>query len=415
MNNTNPVDKRERYYKRNYYVFLLEGFFFSFALTIFSHSTVLPVYISNITTNRFWISFLALTFFGLSNSSTIISSVIGVNAKSAKWIAVILTGTQRIGLFFIFLSTYFLTGSESFSLLMFFISYSVFGFSVGMANPVFSNMVSNVIYRNVSSFYGSYALMGGIAGVISSQMISYFIDYYAFPLNYRYLFLFGLIMAIMSTLTVIFGIKEVPRDRIVKITYRELPKMMLNIWKENHQFRSFILIRLFTSAAEMTLPFFIISVSLISGVNEGVVGVMSTILLISNLLFAKIMGNLGDKKGPMFLIQLGCVVGVLSNFLALFLSNIYLAGVLFVLISITMQSVMVSNSVSIIVYADKNYVPIFAAMSGLLVAPVYSLFSLGGGLVARQYDFSYLYVFSLGIYLLAGLLAHRFQKQHFKS
>jgi len=412
---TQAMDLREKFYKRNYYVFLMEGFFFSFALTIFSHSTVLPVYISNITTNRFWISFLALTFFGLSNSSTIISSVIGVNAKSAKWIAVILTGTQRIGLFFIFLSTYFLTGSESFSLLMFFVSYSIFGFSVGMANPVFSNMVSNVIHRNVSSFYGSYALAGGIAGVISSQLISYFIDTYNFPLNYRYLFLFGLIMALLSTLTVIFGIKEVPRERFTKITYRELPGIMVKIFKTNHQFRSFILIRMFTSAAEMTIPFFIISVSLISGVNEGVVGVMSTVLLVSNLILAKVMGNIGDKKGPMFLIQVGCVAGFTSNLLALFVSNLFMAGILFILISITIQSVMVSNSVSIIVYSEKYYVPIYAAISGLLAAPIYSIFSLGGGLLARQFDFSLLYYISLGIYLLAGLLAWKFKKQYFST
>lgn len=409
----NTLLLKEKYYKRNYIAMILEGFFFTFALSIFSHSTVLPVYVSNITSNRFWISFLAVTFFGLSNGSSILSCVIGVNAKSAKWISVILTGLQRIGFFFIFLSTYIVTGSESIALSIFFFSYAVYGFTAGMAMPVFSNLISNIIHRNVSSFYGSYALMGGIAGVISSRLVSLFIDDFPFPINYRYLFLLGLIMAMIATLVVIIGVKEVPVTKDFKVTYKELPSIVKDIFKNNHKFRSFVIIRVFTSAAEMTIPFFIIRVSTIPGVSEGFVGTVSMVLLISNLVFAKLLGNIGDKKGPFFLIQIGCLAGILANIVALTMQSQIIAFPLFILVSITIQSVQVSNNVAIIVYAKHNLVPIYSAASGLIIAPIYTLFSLGGGVYAQNFDYSTLFLMSLIIYAFGFILLQSFKKKAF--
>ncbi len=406
-------DPREKYYKRNYIALITEGFFFTFALSIFSHSTVLPVYVSNLTDNRFWISFLALTFFGLSNGSSILSCVIGVNARSAKWIAVIITGTQRIGLFFIFLSTYLISGSEIVSLSIFFFSYAVYGFTAGMAIPVFSNMISNVMYRNVSSFYGSYTLMGGVAGVISSQLVTFLIATYNFPLNYRYLFLAGLIMAFMSTLVVMFGVKEIPIEKKKKLTYRELPGLVINIFKNNHQFRSFVIVRIFTSAAEMTIPFYIIRVSMIEGVAESFVGVMSAVLLVSNLVFAKLLGNIGDKKGPFFLIQLGCYAGLVASTLAILINSQFLAFPLFILVSITIQAVQVSNNVAVIVYAQTNLVPVYAASSGLIIAPIYSIFSLSGGIFSNRFDFVYLFYFSFLIYGLGLYFSRKYKNRFF--
>ena len=76
---------KEKYLKRNIITLLIEGFFASFAFSLFSQTTVLPVYVSNLTSNTFWISMITFIFFGLSNISGIVSSIIGTNAKSPKW------------------------------------------------------------------------------------------------------------------------------------------------------------------------------------------------------------------------------------------------------------------------------------------------------------------------------------------
>ena len=59
------MKKREKYYIRNYIALMFEGFFVSFAFSIFSHTTVFPVYVSYITENSFFISLVSVIYFGL--------------------------------------------------------------------------------------------------------------------------------------------------------------------------------------------------------------------------------------------------------------------------------------------------------------------------------------------------------------
>lgn len=53
---------KEKYLKRNIITLLIEGFFASFAFSLFSQTTVLPVYVSNLTSNTFWISMITFIF-----------------------------------------------------------------------------------------------------------------------------------------------------------------------------------------------------------------------------------------------------------------------------------------------------------------------------------------------------------------
>jgi len=272
-------------------------------------------------------------------------------------------------------------------------------------------MISNTIYRNVSSFYGSYSLVGSISGVLGSQLVRILIEKYNFPANYRYLFLFGLIMAVIATFVVVFGVKEIPTENRKKIRYSDLPAIAKDILVNNHQFRNILIVRIFIAAAEMTVPFYIIKVSMIEGVSLGFVGVMSTTLLLSNLVFSKLIGTLGDKKGPYFLIQIGCLSGLAANLLSVFIKIPILAFPLFALVSVATLSASLSNSVSVIVYSTKGLVPIYAAISGLLIAPFYAIFSLGGGVIAERFNYSNLFIASSIIYAFGFFLSKRFDKK----
>ena len=410
MDNIVSVDLRERYYRRNYIAMLFEGFFFSFAISIFSYTTVLPVYVSNLSSNKFWISLLIVSFFGLSNASSILSSVIGVNARSAKWASVIICSFQRLGQFLIYISTFAVTKNNNIALLLFFSSYSLYAVTAGMSSPVFSNMISNIIHRNVSSFYGSYSLVGAVSGVLGSQLVRVLIVKYSFPVNYQYLFLSGLIMAVIATFVVIFGVKEVRSEKRVKLKFGDLPGIVKDIFKNNHKFRNIIIVRTFIAAAEMTVPFYIIKVSGLEGISIGFVGIMSTVLLLSNLFWSKTLGQIGDRKGPFFLMEISCIAGLLASLIAIFINSPIVAYPLFILVSLTTLSAQLSNSVSVIVYSTHGLVPVFAAMSGLIIAPFYAFSSFGGGLLAEKSGYNILFIISAVIYSLGFIFLRRYYK-----
>jgi MFS family permease len=398
----------ERRYRRNYIALLLDGFFFSFSSSIFSYTTVLPVYVSNLSENRIFISLLAVLFFSLSNGAAVLSCVIGVNTRSPKWAAVIICMTQRAGFFLIFLSTWAVTGNRDLAICLFFFSYAVYGVAAGMSGPVHSTLVSRTIYRNVASFYGTYSLSGALAGIISAQGIRILLERYSFPVNYSRLFLLGMAVAMLSTLSLAAGISETKAERRETMNFSRLPFIFRKILAENKRYRRFLLARIFAAMAEMCIPFYIIRVKSLPGAGEGIVGIMTTVLLVSNMVGAKIIGRIGDRSGPSVMMRIAAGAGILAAVLALLMPSPVFGYLLFVLVSASERGTYLATSVANIRYSEDGMVSVYAALSGIVTAPFYALFAFGGGLIANRFSLAPVFGVSALFYavsLLCGLTA----------
>lgn len=94
--------KKERFYLRNFISLMLEGFTFSFALAMFSPENVLPVYVASLSDKAIYIALISALYYGFSYGCTVFSCVLGINAKSPKWISVIVCFLQRVGFFYNF-------------------------------------------------------------------------------------------------------------------------------------------------------------------------------------------------------------------------------------------------------------------------------------------------------------------------
>jgi len=398
----NILEKRDRYYRRNYIAMMVEGFCVSFSFTIFSNSTVLPAYISNISDNAMYISLLALLFFALSNASMLFSCVLGYNTKSAKWMMVGVCFIQRIGQLLILLTTWALTGSTALALLLFFLSYALYSASQGTAMPVFTGMISSLITKNIAGFFGSYAFMGALGGLLSAQALRMLLPAASFPFNYRAVFTYGLAAALFSTLLGAVFVKEVrdptPRE---KMRFSQLPGAFMDISRTNHAYRHFLINRLCFAAAEMAIPFYIIQVGTFEHSNEAFIGAMSMMLLAGNAIFSKILGYIGDRSGPLFLLRIGGFAGIAASLLAVIMPSQGWGYLLFLLVSCAISSVSLSTSVANISFSSKGYAPVYTAMTGLVIAPIYAIFAFFGGVLAEKLSLAALFLVSLLVYGLA--------------
>lgn len=416
ISNREIIQQRDKYYKRNYIALLFEGFFVSFAFTIFSHTTVFPVYVSYITDNSIFISLVAVIYFGCSYLASILSCVWGVNAKSPKWISIIICGTQRIGFIIIIFSTYFALSNSVVALTFFFTSFALFSMAAGMSGPVFYNMIATVIHKNIGSFMGSYSLIGAAAGVISSRIMKKVLEKYVFPVNYRTIFIIGTVMAVIATFIVVFGVKEVvSNEEKVKIRFSDLPHIVKNLLVSNKPYRRFVIARIILGLAETTLPFYIVKVGKQEGVSVGFVGTMTTVLLISNMIAGKFMGYIGDKKGPMFMVHIGTICGALAAGLALFIPDYRYGYLLFVLVSFAQQGIYLSTNVAGIFYSKGDNIPILVATTGLASAPVYIISSIISGILANRYSINLVFIIGAFAYLVVALLSYVFYRNNQKD
>ncbi len=401
--------RKERYYKRNYLTLMLEGFLFTFSCTMFSYTTVLPVYVSKLTSNAFFVSLISVMYYGFGYGASIFSTVIGVNAKSPKWISIWVCGLQRIGFILIFLSTY---TSGNAALALFFISFSVYSVSAGMSLPMFNQMVATSIHRNTGGFYGSYYLIGNAAGVLASTLMTRIFSLRAYPVDYRLIFLIGTLTAVVASFVVGFGIKEVTDDRVVEnIRFSEVFSLLRDIFRTNKLFSRFVVVRALAAAAEFSVPYFIIKAGAFDDVPAGFVGTMTTVLLISNMFASKLMGWLGDKRGPLFMVAAACASGVAATLLALFMPGYSWSYLMFLFVALASQGLYLSSNLAAIEYSGRVRTPLYSAAAGLASSPVYIAASLLGAAAVNRFSLDGVFVIALAAFAVCFVLSAVFMKK----
>ena len=397
--------KKEAFYKGNFISLMCESIFFSFALTMFSPENVLPVYVASLSEKPIYIALISALYYGISYSTTVFSCVIGVNAKSPKWISVAVCFLQRVGFFLIFLSTYLASGNVQLALITFFVSLALYAGSAGMSNPLFAQMVGTSIQRNVGTFYGAYSMMGAFSGVLASVVLTQCLARQEFPFSFRSVFLLGLISALIATVVVCVGLREVTDDRVrEKIRLRDIFPLGAQILRKDRGFRDYTVIKILVGAAEFAIPYYIIAASGLENVPAGFVGIMATIYLVAKMVGSLVMGRLADRFGAMIILRISCICGAAAALLAAFIKDYRLAYGMYALLAVAVNGIMMSSSIACVTYSKNVRTPIYMATVGLLCAPLYVITSFCGAALASWFSYTALFLLAVGVYAVGALL-----------
>lgn len=397
--------KKERFYPRNFISLMCESFTFSFALAMFSPENVMPVYVSSLSNKAIYLALITALYYGCSYGCTVLSCVLGVNAKSPKWISVVVCFMQRVGFFMIFLSTYLVGENVQLALAVFFVSFAVYAASAGMSNPLFAQMVGTSIHRNVGTFYGAYSMVGSVAGVLASLILTRCLASLAFPVSFRTVFLLGLISSLIATAVVSIGVREVTNDRVVEhIRLRDIFPISIRILRENRPFRHYALIKVLVGAAEFAIPYYIIAASGMKGRPAGFVGLMTTVYLVSKVLSSLVLGRIADRFGAILVLRCSCICGGAASLMVILVRDWRLALVMYALLAVAVNGVMMSNNIACVSYSGNVHTPIYAATTGLLCAPLYVVSSFAGAAIVGRFSYTAVFLIAMAVYAVCVLL-----------
>ena len=397
--------KKERFYLRNFISLMLEGFTFSFALAMFSPENVLPVYVASLSDKAIYIALISALYYGFSYGCTVFSCVLGINAKSPKWISVIVCFLQRVGFFTIFLSTFLAGGNTGVAIALFFVSFAIYSASAGMSNPLFAQMVGTSIHRNVGTFYGAYNMVGSVAGVAASLILTRCLAAFSFPVSFRVVFLLGLVSALVATAVVSVGVREVTDDRVVEhLRLRDIFPIGVQILRENRPFRNYTLIKVLVGAAEFAVPYYIIAASSLKGTPAGFVGVMTTVYLVAKVVSSLVLGRIADRFGAIRLLRCSCICGGAAALMVILVRDWRLALVMYALLAVAVNGVMMSNNIACVAYSGNVRTPIYAAASGLLCAPLYVVSSFAGAAIVGRFSYTAVFLIAMAVYAACALL-----------
>ncbi|MCB0053572.1 MAG: hypothetical protein KDE24_28965, partial [Caldilinea sp.] len=206
-------------YRWNFTMNLLDGAFFWFSLSFISATTILPLFISKLTTAPVWFALLAV----LSQAAWYLPQlfVAGPTERlSRKKPVVINIGfiTERLPVWLLPVSAMLTVVNPVLALILFFVAYAWHGFGAGAIAPAWSDMIARMFpvdrrgwFFGLSSFVGTG--LGAFGALVSGWMLIAF----PYPQNFAYTFLVAAISMTVSWAFLAFArepVQAVPKAAV---------------------------------------------------------------------------------------------------------------------------------------------------------------------------------------------------------
>ena len=319
----------EKFARKNFVLGVLNGVLFSFAVSFTDPNTVLPYFVSLLTSSKFLIGFTTT----ISNFFYLLPQIFVANLTQhwsrRKPFYIIGALLRASSWFFLFLITY-LWGSDNLSLLLFsFLAlYSLSCLGGGLGGLPFLDIVGKIIVpTRRGKFFSLRLFFGGLLSIGGGLVVKYILgrpDLFPFPYNFSLLFFLTFIwISLAVSLFMCIREPDMPTKlnrRSSFFTYlRNIPRLL----RKDHNYRMFFWAKILLSCGIITLPFYVIYARDVLSIPQEIVGVFVSAQMIGAAISAFFWGFLSDKYGNKIVVQLSGFIGMLVPILALAVGRLY--------------------------------------------------------------------------------------------
>jgi len=293
---TIPQDSRSAYRRG-----IANGISFRVGLAFLNPVTILPAFVSHLTTSEMAIGLVgSIGMGGWFLPQILVASYL--QARPRKLPLYIFTTVLR-GSALVLMSALVLAlvpNRPSGALVAFFVCYSVYVLSDGVGGPAFLDIVAKTIPGSrLGAFFGHRQFWGGLAGLAAAALVRVVLaeDGLGFPLNYSVLFVLALVSLIPGWIA-FAGIRE-PVGRVephqpLSLFLQSAPALI----REDRTFRRLLASQLLTGGVAIALPFYVIYCRRVLEVTEVTVGTYLTAQMAGSVLLIPLWAFLNDRRGP---------------------------------------------------------------------------------------------------------------------
>ncbi|AGB40331.1 arabinose efflux permease family protein [Halobacteroides halobius DSM 5150] len=401
----------EKNYKVNFYANIFDGSFFALGMGFVSLSTILPLFVKQLTDSKFLISLITATLMFGANIPQLFAArkIEGLYRK--KKVVLLLGLLQRLPWLCLAILTYVLTPEyQNWLLVIFFVCWGLYSVAGGLVGPAWFDLVSKVIpVDRRGRFFGYRTFLSSILQVLGALGAGYIIKSFNFPFSFTVLFTLAFI-ALMISYLFLLVIKEPAYPTVnQKQGFREYFKKLPMILKEKVNFRNYLLCVFFIQFIGMSNGLFTVAgierLGLTDKIASDVVGTFTILLIVSQSLTNIFWGHVSDRYGHKLVMTLCAAFNSIGVLIALFAQSIMAFYFVFIITGIALGAQKVSFLTIIPEFCNPEerptYVAITNTVSGLTIACV----SLLGGLLADLFNYQIVFGISfLMVAIGAGLL-----------
>lgn len=385
---------RDENYAWNFTVNLLDGVTFWFGFSLISTTTIMPLFISKLTTSLLPIGLISVIHSAGWFLPQLFSARITERYEKKKRIVV---GwgffLERIPIWFMILSTIVARTSPLIALGMMLFALTWNAMGAGIVATAWMSLIAKIFPPTKrGSFLGLTMFIGSVFGILGSALSVWLLETYIFPDSFIILYS---IAAVFTTLSWVFlALTREPQGVVVDNgqSWQAYWKDLIKIIKNDHNYRRFVVSSLIITLGSMGSGFVTISAIQRFNVSDSTVGLYSLSLLVGQTVGYLILGKLADRYGHKQSLEIGVLAILLAFLITFFMRTPALYFVVFALLGINLSSWIVSGMLVVWEFCDTARVPTYSGLANTVRGVVGTI----APLIATQFA-------SFGFGLLFGI------------
>jgi MFS family permease len=394
-------------YRWNLAVNLLDGATFWFGISFISSSTIIPLFVSKLTTSPLLIGVVAV----IAQGGWYVPQIFTANAIERlprKKPVVIKLGLllERLPVWLLVLAALLAGRFPTVALGVFFVGYCWRGFGGGVVAPAWQEMIARCFpVERRGRFMGTANFLGAAMGAAGAGVSTWFLTTFAFPLSFVYVF--SIAGAAIAFSWVVLSLTREPAYPVTapRQSNRQFLAQLPAIVRRDHNFRRFLAARSIMALGSMGTGFVTVAAVHRWQVSDGVVGVYTAAYWLGQTIGNLSLGFLADRFGNKLSLELGIAAAIIALAMAWLAPSPAWIYAVFVFLGINLSAVIGAGILVALEFPEPQRRPTYAGMTNTTVGMLSMAAPLLGAWLAGA---SYNWVFATSTFLnLAALLAMR--------
>jgi MFS family permease len=393
--------------RHNIIVNVMDGAFFGFAVGFASFVTIIPLFVSSMTDSAILIGLIpAIHAVGWQFPQLFVAKRV---SHLSRFKPMVMWNTIQERLPFIGLAAvaWWLPSLEkNTALTLTFLLLIWQGLGSGFTANPWQSMIAKIIPSNIrGTFIGAQAAAANLLASLSAILAGLILARVEHPQDYVYCFL-------LASLNLGIGFFFLGSTREQERPLSDSENEDQSFWKQipyllrkEPGFRSFLVLRSLLSFATLAFAFYTVYAVRYHGISEVGIGVMTGVLLGTQIIANPVMGWLGDRWGHSTILEAGVIACIVSAIIAWLAPHPNWFYLVFILVGIGNVAVWTIGMAMTLEFGNEAERPAYIGLANTLVAPSTILAPFLGGWLADTagYPATFGFSFVCGILTLVVL------------
>ena len=382
-----------KHLRRNILVQLTHGLFGQTGFRLFAAPTFLPVYLYSLSGSEFIVGLArSLEAVGQMLTPMVGASLIG---HRKKILGITLTSSilMRLQMLGIALTGLFL-GSTNIGLWLIIFFMVLLGIMQGITVVMMNSLRAKVIPVHRRGFVAGWRnfLSNGATAIVAYFAGGYLIDNNTLGDGYAALFLLAFFIALLGIIVFIFTKEPTGIDLRKRENIQQSFKSLKPLFRTTPYFSRFFLVTVLGSIGRMAMPFYILFAGTRMELSGAMLGLLTTIWMLSGTVTNLLWGEIADRKGYRIVMVITLALWIIAHCQLLLIQGVYGVMIFFVVFGIAISGFNQARMNMVLELGADADIPLRVAASNMASNTVGAIGPLLGGLIVLAMGYEIIFI-----------------------